>query len=144
MTITRENIWNRDSDKAKFIRAYLEAILWTECGDSDDTLDSSYGIDDFTDSAIEKAVKDCLSFMDEKADHLLRKAYKKPYPGGTGFYTPEYAGHDFLLTRNGHGAGFWDRDLGDIGECLTALCGFKTEFPEVTAYVNDENKIEID
>ena len=22
----------------------------------------------------------------------------------------EYAGHDFWLTRNGHGAGFWDGD----------------------------------
>lgn len=30
------------------------------------------------------------------------------------------AGHDFALTRNGHGAGFWDRGLGEVGERLTA------------------------
>jgi hypothetical protein len=29
------------------------------------------------------------------------------------------AGHDFALTRNGHGAGFWDRGLGDAGDRLT-------------------------
>ncbi len=31
-----------------------------------------------------------------------------------------YAGHDFWLTRSGHGAGFWDRGLtGGLGERLT-------------------------
>lgn len=27
--------------------------------------------------------------------------------------------HDFILTRNHHGAGFWDRGLGDVGRRLT-------------------------
>lgn len=31
-------------------------------------------------------------------------------------------GHDLWLTMHGHGAGFWDRDLGDIGELLTKEC----------------------
>jgi hypothetical protein len=31
-------------------------------------------------------------------------------------------GHDFWLTRNGHGAGFWDRGLGDRGRRLTEAC----------------------
>jgi hypothetical protein len=30
--------------------------------------------------------------------------------------TAEDFGHDFALTRNGHGAGFWDRGLGDLGD----------------------------
>ena len=29
------------------------------------------------------------------------------------------AGHDFFLTRNRHGAGFWDRNLGQVGDRLT-------------------------
>lgn len=28
-------------------------------------------------------------------------------------------GHDFALTRNGHGAGFWDRGYGTAGDILT-------------------------
>ena len=30
-----------------------------------------------------------------------------------------YAGHDFYLTRAGHGAGYWDRGLRDLGERLS-------------------------
>lgn len=29
------------------------------------------------------------------------------------------AGHDLWLTRNHHGAGFWDRGLGAVGDVLT-------------------------
>lgn len=35
---------------------------------------------------------------------------------------PGQVGHDFVLTRNGHGAGFWDRGLGEQGDRLTAAC----------------------
>lgn len=36
---------------------------------------------------------------------------------------PAQAGHDFHLTRNGHGAGFWDGDWPDgIGKYLTRQC----------------------
>jgi|ERR1700722_2474910 len=31
-------------------------------------------------------------------------------------------GHDFILTANGHGCGFWDRGLGEIGDRLTENC----------------------
>lgn len=33
--------------------------------------------------------------------------------------SPEQIGYDFILTRNGHGTGFWDRGLGEIGDTLT-------------------------
>jgi hypothetical protein len=29
-------------------------------------------------------------------------------------------GHDYFLTRNHHGAGFWDRGLGELGDLLTS------------------------
>lgn len=31
-------------------------------------------------------------------------------------------GHDFILTVNHHGTGFWDRGLGELGRKLTAAC----------------------
>ena len=34
------------------------------------------------------------------------------------FYGWNFAGHDFALTRNGHGVGFWDRGLGAVGDAL--------------------------
>jgi hypothetical protein len=33
----------------------------------------------------------------------------------------EAFGHDFWLTRNRHGAGFWDRGLGALGDRLTSM-----------------------
>jgi hypothetical protein len=48
----------------------------------------------------------------------------------------EMGGHDFLLTRNGHGCGFWDGDWPEeAGERLTAAaekCG------EFNLYVGDD------
>ena len=34
-------------------------------------------------------------------------------------YTFEHIGHDFWLTSQGHGAGFWDRGLGEVGDILS-------------------------
>lgn len=47
--------------------------------------------------------------------------------------------HDFWLTRNGHGAGFWDGDYSERdGELLTDLAH---SFGECDLYVGDDNLI---
>lgn len=48
------------------------------------------------------------------------------------------ASHDFWLTRNSHGTGFWDRGLGAIGEALTKAC--KT-YNFVNLYLGDDGRI---
>jgi hypothetical protein len=49
------------------------------------------------------------------------------------------AGHDFWLTRNGHGAGFWDGDLSeDVGNALTEAA---KKFGECHLYVGDDGQI---
>lgn len=48
------------------------------------------------------------------------------------------AGHDFWLTRNGHGAGFWDRGLGALGERLTQAAEV---YSSVDLYVSDDGLI---
>ena len=45
--------------------------------------------------------------------------------------------HHFWLTRNGHGAGFWDGDW-ERGDEITEVC---KRFPEVTLYVGDDGQI---
>lgn len=40
-------------------------------------------------------------------------------------YDETQAGHDYWFTRNGHGVGFWDRDLSDIGAALTDACQYR-------------------
>lgn len=50
--------------------------------------------------------------------------------------TPTQMGHNLFLTQNRHGAGFWDRGLGKLGEDLTkwahSMGSQDVEFDEVS------------
>lgn len=59
----------------------------------------------------------------------------------------EQVGHDFWLTRNRHGAGFWDRDANTYGtaEVRDRLNALARSFKETGLYVNTEtNTVETD
>ena len=67
--------------------------------------------------------------MSEDAEFIITK------PGNDLTYL---APHDFYLTRNRHGAGFWDGDWEDnIGQKLTEICH---EMKECQLYLGDDNK----
>lgn len=95
-----------------FTRAYIEAALWTATDAEGEPLDAVYSSDDFSSEALIRAAKDCAEFQALAAD-LLRASD----------YDDKHAGHDFSLTRNGHGAGFWEGDYcsKEIGEALTKI-----------------------
>ena len=107
----------------KFTTGYITAALWSSHDDSGEPLDDSYGAGDLTQEAREAMESDCLQFFQENLDDLSEHS------------TSERAGHDFWLTRNGHGAGFWDRGLGEVGDRLTAASKM---FGGVDLYVCDE------
>jgi len=50
-------------------------------------------------------------------------------------------GHDFWLTRNRHGAGFWDR--GAAGEAVESLVQSSRDFGGCDLYLNDDGEIEV-
>lgn len=52
--------------------------------------------------------------------------------------SPERFGHDFWLTRNHHGAGFWDRGLGLVGTQLTDAAH---AYGEYCLYIGDDGLI---
>lgn len=52
--------------------------------------------------------------------------------------TPDMVGYDFYLTRNGHGAGFWDRGLGELGDWLT---GIAKPYGAASVYVGDDGSL---
>lgn len=81
---------------------YLIAMLWTE------ELDSEYDVDDVDESTKEKAMGDIVCFVNEAKDLLMD-------------WPDSQIGHDFWLTRNGHGAGFWDRTEYPNGDAITAI-----------------------
>ena len=121
----------------EFTQAYITCALWSTNDESDehggDPLDNNYGVEDIDLLTLAGMVADCKRFQDENAEDIAT------YPGDD--YTPEeMAGLDFLLTRNGHGVGFWERSdwPEDSGDRLTAAC---EAFGEVYLYVGDDGKI---
>lgn len=119
-----------------FLAAYIEAMLWSSSGtdQNGEDLESLEGFELSTE-AKRLAREDCEQFL-FAGKHLIADLPEWYGKGDGGIYA--YAGHDFWLTRNGHGAGFWDRGLGDLGERLTALS--KTYAP-IDPVVGDDGKI---
>ena len=92
-----------------FTTAYLGCALWStsDCaaeGNCNGNLDDTYNVDDFTPEALAQAEADCAAFCAANAADLAIVAEDGE--------DDAKAGHDFWLTRNGHGAGFWDRYYG--------------------------------
>ena len=85
-----------------FYEAYVIAALWSSTDDDDDPLDSNYDARDLAPETVRKMKEDCEKFQKENKEDL--EIAKKQG------HDEAHCGHDFWLTRNGHGAGFWDRD----------------------------------
>lgn len=114
----------------KFTQGYIQAFLWSETDEStpdgENPLDDNYSQSDIDPDSMAKIKRDCAMFQ-EVAKDLLNQAYQ-------GEYDAEHAGHDFLLTRNHHGAGYWDRGLGEVGDKLTVAAQL---FREVGGYAEN-------
>jgi hypothetical protein len=116
---------------ARFYTGYIEAALFCGVDDKDQPLDANYTTDDISAESSARMKEQCEKFVTSPEVASLLEA--------SGL-SPEYAGHDFWLTRNHHGAGYWDRDLGEIGDALTKLAH---ERGERTMYVGDDGMIHI-
>jgi hypothetical protein len=121
-------------EQDEFTRAYIEAALWSSNdesngkdgeGKSGEPLDKNYGPSDISQPTLKRMVADCKKFQGQVWDKISGD--------------PSLAGHDFWLTRNGHGAGFWDGDWPKaVGAVLTS---FSKSYREVNLYVGDDGKI---
>lgn len=116
-----------------FITAYIQAMLWTSPAVMEDPADDLESLEGFRldPSAIEVAKDDCFKFF-ETAYHVLAYLDEKV------LLSFELAGHNFWLTRNRHGTGFWDRGLGNAGDYLTAL---SHKAGEQDPYIGDNGKV---
>lgn len=107
-----------------FTAAYIECIYFTSTG-PDDEMDPSV---EMSKEAVDLAVSDCAEFQ------KLAKAYlDEAYENHT--YDEAQAGHDFWYTRNGHGVGYWDRGLDNLGEVLSNIA---RSFGTCDAYAGDD------
>lgn len=108
----------------QFKQAYITCLLWAEYDDNDEPLEYNYDESYFSPALQAQIDSDCEKFFTANYDLIKSNI--------------ENAGHDFWLTRNGHGAGFWDGDWPEHGDTLTTA---GKEFPEVCVYIGDDNLI---
>lgn len=122
-----------DKQFYEFFDAYIEAALWSSMDNYEDggePLDTNYDYEDIDEQTRLNLMDECWDFIS-----LCLTEGVEPFPK----YNKEWSdvsmsGHDFWLTRNGHGAGYWDRGLGDLGDKLSDAA--KT-FGSVDLYVQD-------
>lgn len=113
------------TDFEEMVNSYLETALWSST-DGENPLDDAYDISDFESEERSAAELDCSMFVAIAEDLLDGLELSQ-------------VGHDFWLTRNGHGAGFWDGDYEKkLGEKLTEI---SKRFTEVDPYVGDDGQI---
>lgn len=109
------------------VHAYLACALWTATDEHGEALDRVHTAEDFHPDTVTAARAECADFLQAASEDAAT-------------LPAEQVGHDFWLTRNRHGAGFWDRGLGEQGRRLTDLAH---PYGSADVYVGDDTFLHI-
>lgn len=114
------------------LESYLSCALWSSTGDDGGPLDREHSREDIDAESEGKAEREMAGFYRYVLDTVGEAA------AAALAEDPDRGGHDFWLSRNGHGAGFFDGDWDPLGDALQAAA--KT-FGTSDAYVGDDGKV---
>ena len=89
----------------EFVTQYFATLMWSSNDEEDPNWDS-YDESNLSETAKKKIANDCAEFLSRNEAKLEGQDLSQ-------------AAHDLALTRNGHGAGFWDGDWPVLGDHLT-------------------------
>ena len=119
----------RQTGIERFFNAYVETALWSTTDNADDSggepLDKNYDASDIDKKTLDQMMKDCVAFLEDNAEDI-----------GTDYGS---AGHNFWLTRERHGSGFWDAGL-EPGPSKR-LTDAAHAYGSFDLYVGDDGKI---
>ena len=119
------------NNHSKSLQKAIETLLWSEWDNADEQggapLDANYTIDDIDPVSLAKLDVELDAFIENAQKYLVET-------------DPDHVEHDFILTRNRHGAGFWDGDYTN-GDALTDLA---QTYSEMNVYVGDDGRIYFD
>ena len=112
----------------EFFFAYTTCAIWASVDEIGEPLNVIYNDDGIAPDTLAQMRTDCAGFL-EMAGDLIGDHYSQ-------------AGHDFWLTRNRHGAGFWDRGTlyGTEGEGRK-LTDLAHRFGSFDLYIDDDGMI---
>ena len=108
-----------------FTQGYIEAMFFTSTGTGDDSeQDLEHAtFAELAPESLTSIVDDCRAFQATNAT-LLDSVYGVQGKYERAPYDESRAGNDYWYTRNGHGTGFWDRGLGELGEALATAARY--------------------
>jgi hypothetical protein len=113
----------------KFTEAYVTCALWSSNDESTpqggEPLDANFTVADIAPETLERMTADCAAFQAENAEDIASDV--------------ERAGHDFWLTRSGHGSGYWDGDWPE--PAANRLTDAAHRFGELVLFVGDDGRI---
>jgi hypothetical protein len=120
----------------EFIDSFFETLFWSETIETSDVDHEHYDVS-FRDAGFGEAnmsqeqraalIAECEAFFNAHS-HQFEKGHAS-------------AGHDFCLTRNHHGAGFWDGDYATHGDTLTDAAN---KYAEVNLYLGDDGLVHVE
>ena len=111
--------FNAETEVGHMVAAYLEAAVWADKPDDEDWSNANWST-----QALDLAYFECCAFLRLAKWHIKR-------------WDMEQLGHDFWLTRNGHGTGFWAREFG-TEENRDALTELSRTFGPSYVYMADD------
>lgn len=130
------------------LRQLAVTLLWSETDNADESggepLDANYTPEDIDTDSLQELNNRFQSFVEE-AEKLITEKVGDDWSSIDDFYTgsanSDYqTEHDFILTANGHGCGFWETSdwPEEVGRILTDLA---KKHSEIHAEVGGDGKI---
>jgi hypothetical protein len=125
------------------VRALAETILWSSLDDDGSPLDEKYLAEDINQDCLNRLYAEYNQFVDT-VEKQITNIFGDDWDSIDEFYdviqpVENQAEHDFILTRNGHGCGFWDGDwMPCVSEILTEAA---KGFSEICAVPGDDGKV---
>jgi hypothetical protein len=118
-------------DVSAVVEGYVECALWSSVDEEGESLNELFSAYDIATPALDEMRGDVEDFL---------QGVLAERPDVFAGINDGQIGHDFWLTRNRHGAGFWDRGLGECGDYLTQCAH---AYGEQDLYVGDDGLLYI-
>ncbi len=101
-----------------FQTGYIECLLWTD-EESTKELVSDHGRDwEEFDWSVDQLTQDAKTRIREVVEDFVMDNLADVQEYIARGQLAYHVGHDFALSQNGHGTGFWDRGMGELGDRL--------------------------